>query len=143
MPQEGDLAHHPAVAFALIMVSAAGFITALINMRNVRQWLLRVAGRRASGVVDRIEVVTSSTGEVLRRPVVTFRTEDGTEVVSAAVMYRTSVPFAKGAEVVVSYARRRPGRIAVHGYDVRIREPVYAALGLLTAVVIGTVYFQL
>src|SRR5690606_2944076 len=99
-------------------------ITALVNLRNARRWWLRLTGRRATGVVSRIEVVTSPNGEVLRRPVVRFRTSDGTEVESAPVMYRTSVPFDKGAQVGVSHSKRRPNRIAVHRYDVRKREPV-------------------
>lgn len=88
-------------------------------------------------------MVTSPNGEVLRRPVVRFRTSDGTEVESAPVMYRTSVPFDKGAQVGVSHSKRRPNRIAVHRYDVRKREPVSAGLGLLTALVVLTVYFKL
>lgn len=125
------------------MVSAAGGITALINLRNARRWWLRLTGRRATGVVARIEVVTSPNGEVLRRPVVRFRTVDGTEVESAPVMYRTSAPFDKGAQVGVSYSRRHPSRISVHSYDVRKREPVSAGLALLTSLVVLTVYFQL
>jgi hypothetical protein len=144
MPADGaGLAHHPAVAFALIMVSAAGFMTTLLNLRNARLWLLRIGGRRASGVVNKIEFVTGANGEVLRRPIVAFSTQDGAAVVSAPVLYRESVRLDKGSAVDLSYARGRPTRIVVHGYDFRLREPIYATAGLVTAVIIGVGYFKL
>jgi hypothetical protein len=125
------------------MVSAAGFMTTLINLRNARLWLLRIGGRRASGVVSKIEFVTGANGEVLRRPVVAFSTRDGTEVVSAPVLYRESVRLDKGSAVDLSYARGRLTRIVVHGYDFRLREPIHATAGLGTAIIVGVTYLNL
>lgn len=140
---EHELVYHPAVALTLIMVSAAALIAAVMSLRNAHLWLRLVTGRRASGVVTEIGIITSATGEVLRRPIVMFSTEDGTEVVTAPVLFRKSVQFAKGAAVTVSYVRRRPTRIVVHGYDFRLREPIFAVLALLTAIGIAATYFRL
>jgi hypothetical protein len=138
-----DVAHQPAVAFFLIMVTVAALAMTLINLRNARSWLLRVIGRRVSGVVANIEIVTSPTGEVLRRPTVAFTTEEGRQMVGAPVVYRESVVLAKGSPVIVRYARRNPSRMVVRGYDLRVREPVYAVLGVVIALCVATAYFKI
>ena len=62
---------------------------------------------------------------------------------AAPVMYRKRLTLTKGAAVTVSYAPANKQRIVVHGYDFRVREVVYAILGLLVALVIGVGYFDL
>jgi Protein of unknown function (DUF3592) len=131
-----------ALAWILIGASVAGMMTTLINLRNAGLWLLRIRGRRARGVVSAIEIVTGTNGEALRRPVITFTTEDGREVVGSPVLFRARMRFRKGSAVRVSYARRRPTRMVVHGYDFRLREPIYAAAGLAIAVGIFTTFFM-
>lgn len=128
--------------FVVVAVLGALF-TAAVNLRNVRLWLLRATGQRATGVVTGIEMVTDSAGAVLRRPKVAFTTGDGREIVSAPLLYRPRSRLAKGSPVIVSYARRNPTRLVVHGYDFRTREVVYAALGMVVAIVISTAYLNL
>lgn len=137
-----NLVYSPAVAWTLIFASVAGMMVTLANLRNARLWLLRIHGRQASGVVREIEIVTSPNGEVLRRPIVAFRVEEGTEVVSSPVLYRPRLRLHKGSTVHLSYARRRPTRMIVHGYDFRLREPIYAAVGLVIAVGIVATYLR-
>lgn len=127
--------------FITITGPLIGGMVTLMSLRNARLWLLRVCGRKASGVVSRVEIVTSPNGEVLRRPVVAFRTEDGSEVAGTPVLFRTSTHLSKGSPVEVSYSRRRPTRLVVHGYDFRRREVVYASIGLVIMISTGSVYF--
>ena len=95
-------------------------------------------------MVVNIEIVTSPTGEVLRRPTVAFTTEKGRQMVGAPVVYRESVVLAKGSPVIVRYARRNPSRMVVQeGYDLRVREPVYAVLGVVIALCVATAYFKI
>jgi hypothetical protein len=144
MPEpDVDLAHQPAVAMFLIVAVVAALIATVINLRNVRLWLLRAAGKRAAGVVTRIEMVTGPAGPALRRPLVAFTTGDGREIITAPVVYRARTALREGSAVTVSYALRDPNRIVVHGYDFRTREPLYAALGLAVAIGISTAYFHL
>lgn len=144
MPEpQVDLAHQPAVAWFLIVAVVAALFTTVINLRNVRLWLLRATGQRAAGVVTQIEMVPGSAGAVLHRPLVTFTTADGREISSGPVLYRPRIALAKGSVVTVSYTPRNPTRIVVHGYDFRTREAVYAALGVAVAIGISTAYFHL
>jgi hypothetical protein len=129
-----------AVAWILIGVSVAGMMMTVINLRNAGLWLLRIRGRRAGGVVSEIEIVTGPNGEVLRRPVIAFTTEDGRDVVGSPVLFRARMRLRKGSAVRISYARRRPTRMVVHGYDFRLREPIYAAAGLAITVGIVTTF---
>lgn len=143
MPTEDfDLANNPFVAWFLIVVSVAALFATVVNLRNVRLWVLRATGRRARGVVTRIELVTGSTGKVLRRPLVAFTTGDGTQIVSAPVLYRPRSRLDEGSAVTVSYAPQNPNRIVVHGYDFRAREVVYAGAGVAVAIVIASRYFH-
>jgi hypothetical protein len=142
MPEpEFTLAHNPFVAWFLIFVTVAALFATAVNLRNVRLWLLRATGRRAPGVVTRIELVTGPTG-VLRRPLITFTTGEGRQIVSAPVLYRPRTALTEGSAVTVSYAPRNPARVVVHGYDFRAREVVYAAAGVAVAIVVSTVYFH-
>lgn len=141
-PPEVDLAHQPAVAMFLIVVVVAALTSTMINLRNVRLWLLRATGERAAAVVTRIEMVPGRDGGMLRRPLVAFTTGDGREVVGAPMLYRPRTALGEGADVTVSYAPGNPTRMVVHGYDFRLREPVYAALGVVVAIGISVVYFH-
>jgi hypothetical protein len=134
---------HAGIVTVLTMATVASLIMTLINLRNGRSWLVRLLGQRAAGVVANIEMVTQPTGEVLRRPVITFTTADGRVVEGTPVVYRQSVSLRKGAPVSVSYVRRNPSRMVLHGYDFRLREPVYAVAGVVIAVVIAHWYFHI
>jgi hypothetical protein len=138
-----DLAHQPAVAMFLVVVVFAALFATAVNLRNAGLWLRRLLGHRAYGVVEAIEMSTDSNGDVLRRPRVAFTTDKGERIVSAPAVYRTSTTLAKGMTVKVSYAPWKPVRIVVHGYDVRMREPLYAFLGVLVAVAVSTLYFRI
>jgi hypothetical protein len=142
-PTDLALRHDPTVAYPLIMVTVIGFATALINLRNLDRWLIRLIGRRATGVVSDIEIVHPPTGEVLRRPVIAYTGLDGRPATGSPSVFRTRLTLEKGSPVRVSYLRRRPARLVVHGYDFRLREPVYAALGLALALYVGVAYFKL
>jgi hypothetical protein len=138
-----DLAHYPAVAFAMLFAIAGGLFMVIINLRNARLWLLRITGRRAQGVVNTIELVSDSDGSVLRRPIVTFTTSAGYQIVGSPVVYRKSVSLTRGAAVTVSYAAHNPTRMVVHGFDIRYQEMVYACLGAVIAVGISMWYFKI
>jgi hypothetical protein len=133
---------HAAIVVMLVFATVASLGMTLINLRNGRSWWVRVLGQRAAGVVTNIEIVTGNDGEVLRRPIVAFTTVEGRALEGSPVVYRRKVPLAKGAPVSVSYVRRNPSRIVLHGYDFRMREPVYAILGLVITVVIAVWYFD-
>lgn len=137
-----NLVYSPPVALTLIFVCVAGLLVTFVNLRNARLWLLLIRGRRATGVVRKIEIVTGSNDEVLRRPIVAFRVEEGTEVVSSPALFRPTLQLDKGSTVHLSYAPRRPTRIALHGYDFRLREPIYAAVGLVIAIGIAAIYIK-
>lgn len=142
MPEpEFTLAHNPFVSWFLIFVTVAALFATAVNLRNARLWLLRATGRRAPGVVTRIELVTGPAG-VLRRPLVAFTTGDGRQIVSAPVLYRKRTALDEGTAVTVSYLARKPDRIVVHGYDFRVREVVYAATGVAVAILVFTMYFR-
>jgi hypothetical protein len=133
---------HAAIVVMLMFATVASLGMTLINLRNGRSWLVRVLGQRVPGVVTNIEIVTGNDGEVLRRPIVAFTTGDGQALESTPVVYRRRLSLAKGAPVSVSYVRRNPKRIVLHGYDFRVREPVYALLGVVIAVTIAVWYFD-
>jgi hypothetical protein len=143
MPEpEFTLAHNPFLTWFFIVVTVAALFATAVNLRNVPLWLLRATGRRAPGVVTRIELVTGPTGAVLRRPLVAFTAGDGREIVSAPVLYRPRTALDEGSAVTVSYAPRNPARVVVHGYDFRAREVVFAAAGVAIAIVVSTMYFH-
>lgn len=65
-------------------------------------------------------------------------------VPAAAVPHATNVwptPIVVGTSVRVSYAAKRPERMVVHGFDVRVREPVYAAASLAIAIAVTVAFF--
>lgn len=137
-----DPAHQPAVALILLMAVVGALFMTGVNLRNSRLWWLQLFGRRADAVVTLIEFAGGSTGAAPRRPVVSFTTEEGEQVVTKPSLYRTSVAFTKGSLVKVSYAARNPSRIVVHGFDFRASEPVYAVVGLVIAAFIAKQYFK-
>lgn len=125
------------------MVTVGGLTMTLINLRNARLWLLRISGRRASGAVENVEIATDPNGEVLRRPRVSFMTAEGRRMLVVPALFRVTTDLTNGTAVNVSYSRRNPDRVAVHGFDFRFREAVYAVLGLVVAASATALYFTL
>jgi hypothetical protein len=115
----------------------------LVNLRNAGVWLLQVTGKRADGVVEAMELVTSEDFEPMRRPLVAFTTDRGERVVGRPALYRKSTSLAKGQPVPVRYAARNPARMVVPGFGFRYREPVYAGVGAIVAIAISVLYFRL
>jgi hypothetical protein len=136
-----ELVHHPAVAWFLLFVVVGGVVMTLGNLRNVGVWLLQVNGKRAEGVVEAMEFVTSENNEPMQRPVVAFTTDRGRRVVGKPALYRKSTSLAKGMTVAVRYAAGAPERMVVPGFGLRYREPIFAAIGATTAFVVSAMYF--
>jgi hypothetical protein len=136
-----ELVHHPAIAWVLLFVVVGGVVMALGNLRNVSVWLLQVTGKRAEGVVEAMEFVSGENNEPMRRPVVAFTTDRGRRVVGRPALYRKSTTLAKGMTVPVRYSAGNPERMVVPGFGFRYREPVFAAIGATTAIVVSAVYF--
>jgi len=136
-----SLADQPAVAWILLGVVVGGFFMMLANLRNVGVWLLQIRGRRADGVVESIEFVSSENNEPMRRPVVAFTTGRGERVVSKPALYRKSSTLAKGMAVPVRYAAGNPQRMVVPGFGFRYREPVLASIGAAISIAVSVLYF--
>jgi hypothetical protein len=136
-----DLLHQPAMQMIMLGVLLLCLFGTIVSLRNVRLWMLRMAGVATSGVVDSLEIVTASNGEVLRRPRVRYTTQTGASVTAMPVVFRARSPIEIGTMVRVSYAARRPERMVVHGFDARTRELVYAAASLAIAIVVMVLYF--
>jgi len=146
MPSAGvddniDVLHQPAMTMIMLGLVCLCLFSTVVNLRNVRLWMLRLAGVATSGVVDSLEIVTVSNGEVLRRPRVRYTTQTGAAVTAMPVVFRTKSPIEVGTMVRVSYAARRPERMVVHGFDARVRELVYAAVSLGVAIAAIVVFF--
>jgi uncharacterized membrane protein YbhN (UPF0104 family) len=133
----------PGTVLILVCVLLLCLFSTVVNLRNARLWMLRLAGVSTSGVVDALEIVTDANGEVLRRPRVKYTTKDGMAIRATPMVFRATTPIAIGASVRVSYAAKRPERMVVHGFDFRVREPVYAAASLAIAIAIVAVYYAL
>lgn len=140
---EPDLAHQPAVAMFLLFIVVGGLVTTIVNLRNADLWLLQIIGRRADGVVEAMELVTGQDYQPMSRPIVAFTTDQGERTVGRPALYRQSPSLAKGMTVAVRYATGNPARIVVPGFGFRYREPVYACLGMLVAISISALYFQI
>jgi hypothetical protein len=146
MPSTGvndniDLMHQPAVMMIMIGVLLLCLFGAVVSLRNVGLWVLRLRGVQTLGVVEAMEIVTESNGEVLRRPRIAYTTKTGSPVRSTPVMFRPRSALETGATVQVRYAAERPERMVVAGFDVRIREIVYATAGIVAAIAVAIGYF--
>jgi hypothetical protein len=139
---QSDLLNQPAVGLIAAGIAVAALFVTIISLRNSRVWLLQLTGRRASGVVQAMEIVTSPNGEVLRRPRVAYTVDSGTEIVSAPLIYRTSSSLVKGSPVRVRYAKAKPGRMVVPGFGFRRSEIVFAVLGIAVAIAVTTAYLS-
>jgi hypothetical protein len=135
-----DLLHQPAVGMFMIGLLLGGLFMLVVNLRNARLWLLLLRGRRANGTVEAMEIATG-TNEVLRRPRVAYTTAAGEPVVATPAVYRKKSRLQAGHRVRLSYAPGNPGRIAVHGFDFRPSEPVWATAGVVLAATVATLYF--
>jgi hypothetical protein len=135
-----DLMHQPGMVVIMIGLVLLCLFATVVNLRNARLWMLRIAGVGTAGVVDALEYVTEANGEVLRRPRVRYTTQDGAPVRAVPLVFRATSPIAIGTMVRLSYAAERPERMVVHGFDVRLREPVYAAASLAVAISLALVY---
>lgn len=91
-------------------------------------------GAKTNATASKIEFRTGPRGAV-RRPYVTFTTADGKQVEAPSVLHREKIELSKGDGVRVSYNVRNPHKVAIHGYDFRLREPVGALLGIALAIV--------
>jgi Protein of unknown function (DUF3592) len=136
-----DLLHQP--GFIMLMIGAVllCLFATVISLRNARLWLLRLLGVGTPGVVESIEIVTDPNGEVLRRPLVAYTTKTGSPVRSTPIVFRSRSSLDVGANVNVHYNANRPERMIVEGFDVRVREMVYAALSFAVAIALVIVYF--
>jgi hypothetical protein len=135
-----DLMHQPGMVIIMIGLLLLCVFSTIVNLRNGRLWMLRLAGVATSGVVDALEYVTEANGEVLRRPRVRYTTQDGVPVRAVPLVFRATSTIAIGTTVRLSYAAERPERMVVHGFDVRLREPVYAVASLAVAISLALVY---
>jgi hypothetical protein len=140
-PVVTSLIHQPAVAWILLGVVLGGVVMAVANLRNIGIWLIQVNGNRADGVVESMEFVTGEDFEPMRRPVVAFTTGRGERVVGRPALYRKSTSLAKGMTVPVRYSAGRPERMVVPGFGFRYREPVFAGIGVSTALAVSALYF--
>jgi len=59
----------------------------------------------------------------------------GETVEAASALYRKTIRLAVGDQVRLSYRPGNPRKIAIGGYDFRMREPIGSAAGLVTAIV--------
>jgi len=146
MPSTGvddniDLMHQPAVMMIMIGVLLLCLFATVVSLRNVGLWVLRFRGVQTVGVVEAMEIVTESNGEVLRRPRIAYTTKTGSPVHSTPVIFRPRSALETGSAVRVRYAAERPERMVVTGYDVRVREVVYASAGLVAAIAVAVGYF--
>ena len=132
--------HFPGIFVPMIGVQIGALFMCLSNLRNARLWWLLLRGRPATGVVRAMEIVSDSSNVVLRRPKVEYATETGQTLTAAPTVYRTKTLLAAGDMVRLAYARRRPARIAVHGFDFRPSELAWAVTGLAVAVIVTWVY---
>jgi hypothetical protein len=121
-------------------MSVVGGFIVVIGLRNAGLWLLGLTGTRAGGTVDRIEI-NNGPVEPLRRPVISFTTRDGEQVPARPAVYRKRCKLAPGQRVSISYLRRNPQRIVIHGYDFRLREPMGSVAGVF--VVVGSIWWYL
>lgn len=136
-----DLLHQPGLIMLMIGVVLLCLFATVVSLRNARLWLLRLNGVSTLGVVDAIEVVTDSNGEVLRRPLVAYTTKTGSPVRSTPIVFRARSALDVGANVHVHYSATRPERMVVEGFDLRAREMVYAGLSFAVAIALLIVYF--
>ena len=136
-----SLSRQPAVAWFMLFVVIGGVVVAIANLRNIGVWLLQITGKRAEGVVESIEFVTGDNFDPMRRPVVAFTTGRGERVLGRPALFRKSTHLAKGMTVPVRYAAGKPERIVVPGFGLRYREPVYAGIGVSTALAVSALYF--
>lgn len=111
---------------------AVGAFVVLVGLRNVGLWLLGLTGTRADGVVDRIEI-SNGPLDAARRPVISFTARDGRPFTARPAVYRKRCRLTAGERVRISYLGRNPGRIVIHGYDFRLREPATSIAGLLVS----------
>ncbi len=139
--ENNDLLHQPAMIVIMAGILLLCLFAAVVNLRNARLWMLRLRGTGTSGVVQAMEVVTDPNGEVLRRPRVAYTTPAGAAVTATPLVYRPRSALDVGASVRVRYAQRRPERMVVYGFDVRIREMVFAALSVAVAIAVIVGYF--
>jgi hypothetical protein len=133
----------PGTGLILLCALLLCLFSTVVNLRNARLWMLRLAGVATSGVVDALEIVTNANGEVLRRPRVKYTTRDGRALRASPVVFRARSPIVIGTSVRVTYAVKRPERMVVHGFDFRAREPIYAAASLALAIAIVAMYHGL
>ena len=104
--------------------------------------MISLAGRRAAGVVQAMEIVTSPNGEVLRRPQVAYSVA-GDTVVATPLIFRTTSMLDKGSAVQVRYAKNKPARMVVPGFGFRRSELIYAVAGIAVAIAITAWYLSL
>lgn len=130
------------IELGLAVVTVGGLLTFVIGIRNAAIWMRQLTGATTDAVVSKIEVTTGPRGAT-RRPYVEFMTLDGNIVEAPSVLYREKIRIDKGDWVRVSYSRRNPVRIAIHGYDFRLREPIGSLAGIVTAVAAAVLAFNL
>src|SRR5262249_20296364 len=94
-----SLLNLPGTTLIMLGLVLLSLFSTVVNLRNARLWMLRLAGVGTSGVVDALEIVTGANGEVLRRPFVKFTTRDGTNVRAAPVVFRATSPIVVGTPV--------------------------------------------
>jgi translation initiation factor IF-1 len=132
--RESRNAVYVAIELGLICLTIGGCLAFLVGLRNADVWFLQRTGRIVDGVVSKLEFTTGPR-ETTRRPYVTFQTTDGETVEAASALYRKTIRLAVGDRVRLSYRPGNPRKIAIWGYDFRMREPIGSAAGLVTAIV--------
>src|SRR5688572_29483318 len=100
-------------------------------------------GRHADGTVESMEFVSGEDFEPMRRPVIAFTTDRGHRIVGRPALYRKRTSLVKGMTVPVRYAAGNPERMVVPGFGFRLREPVLAGIGLVVAVAVSVLYFEI
>jgi hypothetical protein len=64
-------------------------------------------------------------------------------VEAPSALYREKIKLGRGDHVRVSYNPRKPQKVAVHGYDFRLREPLGSIAGLLLSVAAAVIAIHL